>query len=485
MKLAKNYIYSLIYQFTIVILPFITIPYVTRVLGKEGLGIAAYTNSISLYFVYFGLLGISLYGNRAIAYVNKNNEERNKTFWEIYSLQFFMSLISLLVYLIFIYFGGGEYKIIFIVQSTLILANLFDISWLFMGMEDFKKTVSRSFAVKILSLALIFIFVKTHNDLWAYVFITSFIGLISNIIMWGFIREYIDLKKFRLTYKGIKKHFMPSLALFVPQIAVQIYFLSDRTMLGIFSSISETGIYDMAAKIVKMFIPFIVSFSAVMMPRIASLYAEGDHEKIKNYTEKSLKFSLLLAFPFALGLFSISNNFVPWFMGSEFLKVSLLLKINCLMIITSAIGCITGTQLLIPTGKQKEYSFSVIAGAVANIVLNLLLIPVIGSIGACISIVITGWVVCIIQLHHTKEYLDIKNIYKEAGKYFIAAALMLITVFTASIFMQQNLISTVMLILLGMLVYCIFIFMFKCELAFEAFGKIKELLKLEKTEETV
>ena len=167
-SIKKNYIYNLLYQVLAIIIPIITIPYVSRVLGARNIGIYGYTLSISAYFILLGSLGISLYGQREIAYVMNNKKKNSKKFWEIFILRLFtMSIAAIVFYFVFIR-SHRTYYMYFQILLLEILGNTLDISWFFQGLEEFGKTVSRNLIVKLVSLICIFLFVKTKNDLYIY-----------------------------------------------------------------------------------------------------------------------------------------------------------------------------------------------------------------------------------------------------------------------------------------------------------------------------
>lgn len=165
--------YSMAYQVLIMVLPLITAPYLSRVVGAEGTGIYSYTYSIAQYFVYFAMLGISNYGNRSIAKVRENIGQRNYTFSSIYQLQILTSLVAIVIYLLYCFVFVHENRNISLLQGFFVLSAIFDISWLFWGMENFKVTVTRQMLVKICSAICIFLFVKSPLDLWKYTTILS------------------------------------------------------------------------------------------------------------------------------------------------------------------------------------------------------------------------------------------------------------------------------------------------------------------------
>lgn len=169
------------YQVLILILPIVTTPYISRVLGAEKVGIYSFTISIVTYFSLFGTLGVSLYGQREIAYARENKSKRKKTFFEIIFFRFITMSLSIAVYF-FVFARNNEYQEYYQILLLYLLAAAFDISWFFQGMEEFKKTVTRNVIVRIISVCCIFLFVKTQEDLSKYLLIYSLADFLGNQI---------------------------------------------------------------------------------------------------------------------------------------------------------------------------------------------------------------------------------------------------------------------------------------------------------------
>ncbi len=228
-SITKNYIYNLIYQILVLVLPLITAPYISRVLGAENIGIFSYTTSITTYFILFGSLGIAMYGQREIAYLQENKDKCSKTFWEIVIVRFITMLISMAIFYI-TFVKGNQYSIYYAILLLELLANCLDISWFFQGLEEFKKTVLRNIVVKIISIICIFTFVKTANNLSTYIWIYVLSILIGNVLLWAYLPKY--LKQVHIKELHILNHVKPTIGLFIPQIAIQIYTVLDKVMIG-------------------------------------------------------------------------------------------------------------------------------------------------------------------------------------------------------------------------------------------------------------
>ena len=241
MTIVKNYLYNVGYNILILLTPLLTVPYISRVLGPSGVGINATTNSVITYFLLAGTVGITIYGNREIAFIREDDRKRSQTFWEIEILQIITISIAYLAFCIFLYLQN-QLKIYFFYQSFLIIAGAFDISWFFMGLEDFKKTVIRNMIVKLLSVASIFVFVKNSHDVGIYILILSLSQLLGNITLWPYLPKLVYAPK--TSELRIFRHLKPSLSLFVPQVATTIYLAVNKTMLWKLDSVTASGYYD-------------------------------------------------------------------------------------------------------------------------------------------------------------------------------------------------------------------------------------------------
>lgn len=476
-SIVKNYIYNLIYQMLTIILPLVTTPYLSRVLGAGPIGIYGYTLSIVTYFILFGSLGIAMYGQREIAYVQDKKEEQSKTFWEIVIFRVITMTVALIIfYLTFCL--KGEYSLYYKILILELVANAIDISWYFQGVEDFGKTVVRNIIVKSLSLVCIFIFIKSPEDLWKYFLIYTLANLLGNLTMWMYIPKI--LPKIRLKELNLTKHIKPTLALFVPQIATQIYVVLDKTMVGnITGNMSEVGYYEQAQKIVKALMLVVTALGTVMSSRIANTYALKKDNEIKKYLEKSFNAVWFLGIPITLGLIAITPKMVPWFYGDGFDSVIPLLIATSPIILIIGLSNVTGSQYLIQVGNQRVFTISVTTGAVVNVIFNFILINMLGTIGAVISSNLAEISVLVVQLYYLREKIKIKNIFKNSWKYIISGIIMSIVVYAISIKMNTSCINTLIQICIGGILYFILLIIFKEQFINEIINKILNNIKKE------
>lgn len=406
-NLTKNLTYSVVYQILILIIPFITSPYVSRVLGAGGLGLFSYSYSIALYFTYFILLGIANYGNREIANVQNKRHKRSVIFSELYTMQLCLGIIVVSIYIIYMIFLAQD-KMSALIMTFCVISSIFDINWFFMGMELFKLTVIRNSIIKILSTIAIFVFVNTKSDVYTYIFIMSISTLISQLSLWTFLKKYVVYIKPKP--KKVINHFKPNLKLFIPVIAVSVYKMLDKVMLGSMSTMSEVGYFENAEKIINMVDAPITAVGSVMLPRITANLSVGNKIQNDKYLYHTMKVVLFYSNAVMLGLILIGPNFSVLFFGQGFQKSGVLIQYLAITTIFLASGNVLRTQYLIPKKMDNIYINSAIIGAVGNFLLNLFLIPLLGAVGTVFGTIFAEVSVCIYQFFKIRKEIRLKRI---------------------------------------------------------------------------
>lgn len=473
-SLTKNYIYNLVYQVLTLVLPLITTPYISRVLGAESIGIYSYTYSILSYFLLFGALGVALYGQREIAYAGEDEIKRKKTFWEIQICRFLAAAIASIIYCIF-FMGKGEYSVYYRIWFLELVAIGLDISWFFQGIEEFKKTVTRNVLVRLVSVTLIFILVKSPADLVKYITIYAVADLVGNLTLWFYLPKY---------FKGIKikninafTHLPSIILLFIPQIASQIYNLLDKTMIGnMVLDKSEVGYYEQAQKVIRVLVTIVTSLGIVMIPRMASTFASGDKEKLIDYMKKSFKFVFFLSFPMMFGIISISKSFVPVFFGQGYDKVVVLMNIMAPNILFNGMASVIGTQYLLPTKRQKEYTFAIVAGLISNFILNYIMIQYWYSVGASIATIVSELVLAIIEFYIIRKDINIKEVLKSSTNYLFAGLVMFGVCMIIQAGFGTSTVTMITQIIAGVLVYVFMLAILKDEDLIMVKDKIKSVI---------
>lgn len=415
--MKKNFTYNLIYQILAIILPLITAPYISRRLGANMLGLYSKTFAVANYFYLFTLLGMANYGNRTIARVNDNRKEISKTFWELYSFQAAMSAVVTCLYIIFCLCTQSENLHICLLQVFYVLSGMFEINWFCFGMEKFKLTAIRSIAVKAISLIAIFIFVKDKSDFGLYTAIMSFSYILSAIAVWPFAVNQIDFIK--PAWNDIKKHIKPNIMLFLPVIAVSLYTIMDKVILGFFSTNEEIAFYTCAEKIVGIPITIILALENVIMPRMSNIFAKKDYAQANKLMNNTMLFAMFISSSTMFGLAAISDVFLPWFYGAEYVRAGYFTFLLCPTILFKGWAGVLRTQYIIPTCRDNVYVTSLTCGAIVNLILDFILIPYINGIGAIIGTLAAEFTVAAIQFILCRKYIELRK-YLQNGIIFIA-----------------------------------------------------------------
>lgn len=392
--IKRNVAYNFIYQVFTYIIPLVTTPYLSRVLGASGVGEYSFAYSVVSYFSLFAVLGLANYGNREISRVSHIDGKRKKTFWEIYSMQFLTGLIAFMAYNIYA-FCLTKPTLIKSVMAIYLLSSVFDISWFYFGMELFKVTILRNTILKIISCILIFALVKGDGDAWIYGSIISISGLLSQVVLWLHIGQYVGRPIISL--RGIKNRIVPNVKLFVPVIAVSIYKIMDKIMLGIYSNNQQVGFYESSERLISIPVCFVTALGTVMLPRVSNMISKGEKDEAQILTEKSLIISIVSSSLIAFGMLGVLDEFIPLFFGSGYEECKSILMLLLPSTIFVAQANVIRTQILIPYGQDNIYITAVVFGAVSNLLSNIIFIPKFGAVGASIGTLLSEIMVWLLQ----------------------------------------------------------------------------------------
>lgn len=408
-SIAKNFGLNIILNVSRAIFPLITAPYVSRILGPDGIGLYGFSNTYVNYFILFALLGIPMYGIREIAKCKGEQTAISDVFSQLWTISLLCTIIISLLFIISIFIIPQiyeNYPIFFVAGLALFFAP-FQIDWYFQGLERFDFITSRTLIIRFISVACIFIFIKEKDDLILYVGITALSIVISNI--WNFfaLRKYGTKLKFSFSNEW-KKHLKPLLYLFSSSIAVSVYVILDTLMLGFISDYSQVGYYTNAMSISRILLFIVTSLSAVAIPRLASLYKDGRIMEVNSLIQKSFSIISLLAVPMTIGLACIAPTFIILFFGPEYKGAVIPMAILGGLIIAIGFNNICGVQILTGLGFDKLFLRSVVIGAILNCVLNALLIPFWGAIGASISSLTAESVILGITYYYVRNKTEVR-----------------------------------------------------------------------------
>lgn len=476
LSVKKNYLYNVAYQILTLLVPFITTPYVSRVLGADGVGAYSYSYTISSYFALFGVLGTNVYGQQIVAQHQDDENKRSEDFWEINIIRLLCTFLCLVIYLVFT-FNARENRNLLLILSVTILANVFDISWFFQGMENFRIVVVRNAIVKLITTIGIFVLIKEKDDLALYVACLAFSTLAGNISFWFYIKG--NIQRPVINCYNLKKHFCQTVVYFIPQVAYHIYGAVDKLMIGVITKSSfENGYYEQAHKIINMLITIIASLNIVMRSRISYLIGQNNTSEIKKSISFSYKFFCLISFPLMLGLLFCAEEFVPVFFGEGYDEVKVILKLFIPIIFATGLNNLLGIQYLTPIGKQGRCNIVLIIAAIVNIIMNVVLIPRYKSIGATIASVTAETIVAAVYVVMSKEILSYKELLNGIVKYGVSSVVMGLAVYSVGFWHIKSMTMTLACkILVGFITYTIILLFLKDELAWTGISQCKMKVK--------
>jgi O-antigen/teichoic acid export membrane protein len=446
----KNFLYNSAYQLLIIFIPLITTPYLSRVIGASGVGQYSYAYSIAYFFAMFIILGLNNYGNRTIAILQGNRKQLSKAFCSIYAMQICSAFICISLYLLYSLIFSTD-RIISLILLGYVISAIFDINWFFFGLEKFKLTVVRNTVVKLLSTAAIFVFVESKDDVYIYAIIMVSSFLVSQLIIWPFLKKEIDF--IRPTLKEVLIHVKPNIVLFVPVVAVSLYKYMDKIMLGGMTNITEVGFFDSAEKIIYVPIVLVSSLGTVMIPRMSNMVASNKKNNSQQVTYISVLFVVFLTSSLCMGILSVVDIFVPLFFGSGFEKVSTLLLILMPSCIFLAFANVIRTQFLIPMKKDKIYITTVFCGAIVNLVINALLIPTMQSIGAAIGTLCAEVCVCLLQAFLVRKQLPIGKYIKNCIPFIFSGLITFLITYNITLLIKSGITEIILKIIISCAIY--------------------------------
>ena len=457
MKVIKNYLYNLSYQILTIILPIITVPYVTRIFTSEDLGNYGFYYSIVSYFSLFAMLGIGIYGTKQIAAAR----DVSSTFWNIYAIQLIASLLALFVYVITLVSIPEMSGIVPIILGIVLLTKMIDISWLFTGKEDFKKITLRNTMVKVAGVISIFTFIKSSEDLYLYIFLIVIFDFLGQFVMWIPAKKFIKRPSFDT--KIIKKNLHPIVLLFLPQVAISLYVVLDRTLLGLLGSYSDVGIYEQGQKLTSILLTVVSSLGAVMLPRVANLLSERKEKEVQNMVRFSFILYNLIIFPMIFGLIAINEVFIKIFLGENFQDVKYVLYIIVFNIMFIGWTNILGYQVLVVRNKNKEFMLSTTIPAIVSVAVNIAVIPFFGYIGASITSVVVEILVFAIQWYYSRNIINNNLLFnKDLVKIILSSLVMFGAVMTCKMTLGlDGIVGLVIYLAVGVISYLSMLFLLK------------------------
>ena len=448
-KILSNFLYQASYQLLLIIMPIVTIPIVSRALGPDGIGVYQYVFSIVGYFVLVAGLGLQNYGVREIAIVRDNKEKLSKKFWELFFLNTIISLIIIFLYIFFVSFFDNKY--LFYIQGFVVLSCLFDISWFFGGLEEFKTITIRNFVVRIITVILIVLFINTKDDLVLYFIIMSSSTLLSQISLWIPLKKYVIWTP--VSIKNVMKHLKPSASFFLAKVAFQFYYNVSLTLLGGLSTMVNVGLFSNGYNLIAISGSIINALNTVMIPRMSHLFSKNDDDNMILVLEKIIHIQLYFSIAITFGIIAINGQMISWFYGPGFEQLNIIVPLLAIGLVFQILQTAVAAQYLIPRKEMKAYNGTVIIGAVINFILDIILIPLIGIYGAIVGYLVSYVLLCVLRTKVLIKSTTFKFDWKQLTLNIVAGIIMWGIVYLLTTDMDSNIVTTIIQAIIGVVVY--------------------------------
>lgn len=443
------------------IFPLITFPYVTRVLSVSGIGEYNFANSIVSYFLLLAGLGVSKYGVREGAKYRDDIEKESKFVSEVFTINMVATILAYILLAVVIVFSDqvNRYAITVIIFSLQIFFTTIGVEWLFSMYEEYAYITIRSIIFKIISVVLLFLFVRDKNDVGIYAAITVFSSVGSNILNYIRARKMVHIRfRFRFDWN---KHLKSIMILFASSIAIQIYVNSGITILGFMKDTYTVGLYSVSSKIYTIVKNGLAAILIVTIPRLSMLWGKNLVREYKTLFKDIFNGLLLVMFPSMVGLIMLSKQVVLIISGEEYISAVSSLRILCLALICSIISWIFNDGVLIPTKREKYALYSTIISAILNIIASFLLIGRWGQDAAALAVLIAEVAGMIMNIYWSRDIIKLKDILETHFGAIIGCIIIIVECALVNRYISGNIVSTIVAIIVSVLTYTIMLIIFK------------------------
>lgn len=479
LSLKANFLFNLIIQLVTYIIPLITAPYLSRVLSPEGIGQNSFANSICSYFTMVIAFGFLTYGTKAISEKKDRKKEYSIVFWNIFFSRGLLFVFCFIIYFLMAYlwgFGSVVDKNIFLIYSLVLVNSFLTIDYLFQGLENFRILSLLNIGCNILAAIGYFLFVKESSDLLIYITIFVTKNLLISALSWLFAFKRLDRPHFKEIH--VFSSLKDNLFYFLPTIAISIYTVLDRTMLGYLSTTSEVGYYEEAYKIISLVTGLMNAISPVMLSRVSALVKEGKEKEAEDKIVKMGEVYFLLGFPILLGLYAVSRYFIPAFFGEAYLPSVAVIYWLIPLVMIIPISNQIGNVYFVVRGKVGMTTWFFLAGALLNFSTNFLSIPYLGAAGAAITSLAAETLISALFLIFSWKHIPYRKIVLQGWKPLVAAFIMFLSVVLLDRFLFDSILNSLIIKTLcsvgcGVLIYGIVILLLKEPMVMTAISKFR------------
>lgn len=480
-SLKKSSIFNITIKLLTYLIPLILSPYVYRVLTFSGVGSFTYQNAYVNYFTLVAAFGFADYGTKRISTATKNPDELNRRFWSVFFSKQFLGVGCLLVYFIMVFchvFGDSSNDIAYVIFALNILSTMLDVSFFYQGIENFKAIAIRSAIIKVINLILIFCLVKSPDDYLTYVGIMCGCAVLSSLIMFLPLRKYIKKPTFNIKMMGMDVK--NATLFFISALAISLYTTMDSTILGLMKGDSAVGYFSSASKIKDVVTSINYAIIPVIFSRMSFLISQGKDEEAKNLIYKTFNVIMDITLPCVLGIICVADVFMPLYFGSDGSNAVLMMDILALSLPFIAFSSIINYSYIIPKEKMKLSNAIYLCAGILNIIVVYLLVKFIGKDGIAYAVLFTEAFVAIVFIYYSHLYIDFKKVIKTMIKPLDASLIMAVVYLLGNKVLTKFISANkamVLMIVVSVIVYSLFLYLFKDEFAYPLANKYLAKIK--------
>lgn len=444
-SIKKNFGYNLLLTFCGYLIPLITYPYISRVLGVQNIGICNFVDSIINYFVLFSMLGIGSFGVREIARVRQDKEQCSFVFSNLIAINAVTTALAIIVLVTctFTIPKFANYQPFLLIGVAKLFFNVFIIEWFYQGIQDFKYITIRSLLVRLIYVVCIFIFVHSPEDVLLYYFLTFITTIINALINWIHARKLIHINFKRLDSRIF---LVPIITFGYYRILTSMYTTFNTMFLGLTSGDVEVGYFATATKIYTIIMSVFSAFTTVMVPKVSELLSEGKNDKLQNIADKTISIVAAVSVPVIIFSQFCAPDIIRLIAGNGYEGAVTPFRIVIFMLLVIGLEQILIQQFLMASTKNAPILIVSTIGAGVGILLNILFTPQMGAVGSAIAWGVSELSVLIAGIVFVKRNLNINVNFCDIGASLLCAilyALPLYYILTLHLGIWKNLILSI------------------------------------------
>lgn len=451
-SIKANFAYKSLLTISTYIMGFITFPYVSRIFGAEKLGLVSLVDNTIGYFLLFATMGISNIGVREVATVRDDQVKLNRTFSNLLGVNLLFTVVTMAVYLVFVNIVPHmrQHVDMLYVGSAKILFSSLLMEWLFSGMENFRYITTRSIFIKVLYVIAVFVFIRRPDQYKLYFYFSIIVVVLNGIINFIYSRKYVRIN-FRELFNF--KYFKSNIKLGIYNVMTSMYLTFNVMYLGLVCGNTQVGYYSAAFKMYSVILGLFTAFTSIMLPRMSSILAEGDHIHFRAMINKSFKGVSTISIPLILCSIIMSPQIIQIICGSGYESAVLPMRIIMPAILFVGIAQILAVQALMPMRKDNVLLSASIAGAIISVLINILFVSSYGSVGSAMVLICAEGIVTMIYICYTEIHKIIHLPYRELISAFVKTLPLVIICLICSFYIINDYFSLSLAIVISVTVW--------------------------------